>query len=66
MQAIFLVYLSWRDPGASDLVAASTAVMAREGVQKTSIGNGMKCWQASVVQADGSVKRQQVCGKYGV
>lgn len=48
------------------LVAASTAVMAREGVQKTSIGNGMKCWQASVVQADGSVKRQQVCGKYGV
>lgn len=48
------------------LVAASSAALAREGVQKTSIGNGLKCWQAAVVQADGSIKRQQVCGKYGV
>ena len=48
------------------MFSAASVAVAAEGVQKTSISKGAKCWQASVVQADGSIKRQQVCGKYGV
>ena len=41
--------------------ALSPAAQAREGAQ--SVGKGIKCYTAAVVQADGSVKIQRVCYK---
>ena len=42
-------------------VLAAPAAMAREGAQ--SVGGGIKCYTAAVVQADGTVKYQRVCYK---
>lgn len=42
-------------------VLAAPSAMAREGAQ--SVGGGIKCYTAAVVQADGSVKYQRVCYK---
>jgi hypothetical protein len=41
---------------------APATVSAREGSAR-SIGNGVKCRTAAVLQADGTVKYQQVCYK---
>jgi|JI10StandDraft_1071094.scaffolds.fasta_scaffold2415702_1 hypothetical protein len=41
---------------------ASTAAMAREGSTR-SIGNGIKCRNQAVLQADGTYKTQRVCFK---
>ncbi len=45
------------------LVAALAPVVAsaREGAQ--SIGHGIKCYTAAVLQADGTVKYQRICYK---
>lgn len=40
---------------------APVTASAREGAQ--SVGKGIKCYTAAVVQADGSVKYQRVCYK---
>lgn len=43
------------------VVLTPLSAMAREGAQ--SVGQGLKCYTAAVVQADGSVKYQRVCYK---
>jgi ABC-type sugar transport system substrate-binding protein len=43
-------------------VLAPATASAREGSAR-SIGNGVKCYTAGVVQADGTVKYQRVCYK---
>jgi len=40
-------------------VMAPVTASAREG----SVGGGLKCYTAAVVQADGSIKYQKVCYK---
>lgn len=40
---------------------APASASAREGAR--SVGGGLKCYTAAVVQADGSVQYQQVCYK---
>jgi uncharacterized membrane protein len=40
---------------------APVTASAREGAQ--SVGQGIKCYTAAVVQADGTVKYQRVCYK---
>jgi uncharacterized membrane protein len=40
---------------------APVSTWAREGAQ--SVGQGLKCYTAAVLQADGSVKYQRVCYK---
>ena len=42
-------------------VLAPATASAREGAR--SVGGGIKCYTAAVVQADGTVKYQQVCYK---
>jgi uncharacterized membrane protein len=42
-------------------VLAPATASAREGA--TSVGGGIKCYTAAVVQADGTVKYQRVCYK---
>lgn len=42
-------------------VLAPATASAREGAR--SVGGGIKCYTAAVVQANGSVKYQQVCYK---
>jgi hypothetical protein len=42
-------------------VLAAPSAMAREGAR--SVGQGLKCYTAAVLQADGTVKYQQVCYK---
>ena len=42
-------------------ILAPVTASAREGAQ--SVGGGIKCYTAAVVQADGTVKYQRVCYK---
>jgi uncharacterized membrane protein len=40
---------------------APASVMAREGAQ--SVGHGIKCYTAAIVNADGTVTYKQICYK---
>lgn len=46
---------------ASAAVLAPTMAQAREGAQ--SVGQGIKCYTGSVLQADGTYKIERICYK---
>lgn len=49
--------------GVAAATLAAPAAQAREGSSSRSIGGGIKCYYTYVLQPNGSLVYQQVCGK---